>query len=135
MTTKRCKSFPAVKRLQGKRHNHNQLFLHFKDPSDFTDLSSPHWSSEALVPTFKGYSQTVQSFNRAKIETERSSLGKKFLKDRLSALVHSANSILGVNAEVNGGLFKLHSTGTAFQVGPGGKPSSPFNNVLTLKYS
>jgi hypothetical protein len=103
------------------RNYHNPSFIR-EDVSNLPDISSPHWSSEALVPTFLPSTRNVKSFSHAKDRHEQSPLGTEFLKKRSTALIRGANSVIGVTAEVRRGWWHTScASGTAFEVGPGGK--------------
>jgi len=77
-------------------------------------ILSPHWRSEALIPTIDPETQKVTSFNRATSPAERSLNGAQFLKNP-QALIHAANAV--VRRSDNG---VDGSRATAFQVGNGG---------------
>lgn len=88
----------------------------FKAP--LYSISNPQWNTEAFIPTYNFQTRTVQKFNRATIRSERCTDGTQFLKP---SLVAAANSLIGVTAQVKQGwCHSAASSGTAFQVGPGG---------------
>lgn len=97
------------------------------DASSLKDISSPHWSSEALVPQFDSKTRRVTSFKHS---VEPSPLSVPFLKSR--SLVHAANSVIGFTAEFKRGVFGVGAaTGTAFEVGPGGTLHHSLGNGRT----
>lgn len=109
-------------------------------PSNLTtldDISSPHWSSEALVPIFVGQTQSVNRFIHAPERSEVTSYGTQFLKKpHGDALIRAANSVIGVTCEVRHGWFtSLASSGTAFEVGPGGLFSSSYADIVFLTHN
>ena len=114
-------SLSIINRLQFKRHHQITSFLNLPYEK-YPDISSPHWNSEALVPTFICATGTVKSFVHALDRREHSVLGSEFLRKKQPALTHAANSVVELNAEVKESLFlrTWYSKATAFQVGPGG---------------
>jgi hypothetical protein len=110
--TRRCLPFPLIKIFRCRRHYHNPSISYQK----LSDLSNPHWASEALVPKYTFSGGNVKSWNRAKSPNQRSPLGEKFLSERAPALTRAANAILGV-----GGIRdSISERWTAFEVGPRG---------------
>ena len=120
-------SFHVINRLQVKRHQ-STSFLNLSYEK-YSDISSPHWNSEALVPTFVPTTSIVKSFGHSLDRKERSSLGDEFLKKKNGSLIHAANSVLELNALVKEPLFlrTWYSKATAFQVGPGGSHPNSLN--------
>jgi hypothetical protein len=114
-------SFHITNRFQFKRHHQSTSFLNLSYEK-YADISSPHWNSEALVPTFIRGTSTIKTFIHALDRKEHSSLGGEFLKKKRGALIHTANSVVEINAVVQEPLFlrTWYSKATAFRVGPGG---------------
>jgi len=106
------------------RHLGTRALIHLADDlktadktlAQFPYMSSPHWDSEALVPQFQG--PDVTALKPARAEEERSELGRVFLRRNREGLVRCANATVGYKADLTNGTI---GTGTAFQVGPGGK--------------
>ena len=126
-----------INRLQFKRHHRSTPLLNLSY-ENYSDISSPHWNSEALVPTFVPATSTVKSFIHALDRKEHSSLGNEFLKKKNGVLTLAANSVVELDAVIKEPLFlrTWYSKSTAFQVGPGGslphftypeRPTSVFN--------
>lgn len=86
---------------------------------DLKEISSPHWRSEALVPQFNPRTRGVTAFHHAKNPKEQSPLGTKFLQKN-STLKDAADSTLGILQVHETVRSRGISSGTAFQVGPGG---------------
>ena len=114
-------SFSIINRLQFKRNHQGTRFLNLSYEK-YQDISSPHWNSEALVPTFVPSTSIVKSFIHASDRKEHSSLGQEFLKRKQSAVTHAANSVVELDAVIKERLLlrTWYSKATAFQVGPGG---------------
>ena len=106
------------------RHNPSSIPSSTSFSSSLNDISSPHWSSEALVPQYDS-SRKATSLQHS---LEPSSLSEPFL--RSPGIVDAANAVVGVVAEFQSGLFGNGiATATAFEVGPGGiHPLSPIPN-------
>src|SRR6266496_2928838 len=117
----RSVSFSIIHHLQFKRHHQSTPFLNLSYEK-YPDISSPHWNSEALVPTFDPSTSIVNSFIHASDRKEYSSLGQEFLKRKQSALTHAANSVVELDVVIKEPLFlrTWYSKATAFQVGAGG---------------
>lgn len=126
--------FSGIKQLRCRRRYHNSSFID-KEIEELNDISSPHWFSEALVPIFEPRVRTAKSFVHAKLKKERSPLGARFLKDNPEALLRAANSLIGISAVVRRVPWSsLSSSGTAFEVGPGGYFLAKHYKAKTLVY-
>jgi hypothetical protein len=117
MNLKSSRSFPILGKYPLQNHCIRSYNCDaFKSP--FHNISNPHWNTEAFIPSYNFQTRTVQKFNRANVPSERCTDGAQFLK---LSLVAAANSVLGVTAQVRQGWsHSAASSGTAFQVGPGG---------------
>jgi hypothetical protein len=118
------------------RPYHNASLIPY-DLETLPDISSPHWSSEALVPIFDGPKQSIIRFTHARERTEQSIHGTQFLERAPSrALIHAANSVIGLDCRVRRGWSSSWATkGTAFEVGPGGAHSLAKFNVCSIPHS
>src|SRR5579871_6313157 len=112
------------------RSYHNSSFLPI-DKSTLSDISSPHWSSEALIPIFDRSTQSIKSFIHAKNKSEHSPHGTRFLEKTPSeALLRAANSVIGASCQVRAGWASARTVSSAFEVGPGGN-SQTFDHTDT----
>lgn len=96
-----------------------------EDMRSLKDISSPHWSSEALVPILNPKTQSVTGFRHATEKSEHSVLGARFLENGQKALVKAANSVIETVSSLDSGwILPAVSRSTAFEVGPGGLEST-----------
>src|SRR2546421_1937728 len=93
------------------RKYHINASLNLTNPSTLPDLSSPNWSSEALLPRPNPSTKQITTFHHS---NEPSPLSTPFLNS--PSLANAATSVIALSAEFKGGL----ATGTAFEVAPQG---------------
>src|SRR5579859_1755559 len=106
------------------RKYHIHASLNPTNISTLPDLSSPNWSSEALISRPNPSTKQITTFHHS---NDPSPLSTPFLNS--PSLANAASSVIALSAEFKGGL----ATGTAFQVAPEGPSLHPPSHQWTYR--